>query len=563
MPPKTLLKLNSLREPGPDRHWIFRRPANTLCSPGHTPLLRSRPMFALLLGLVVGILTLGAAPPIAHAEPAEYLPVRHAAYQELDALFAQGLVTSLAIHTRPLSRVDIARALVLAARQNPALESEIHFRRLARELVRELREIGWEPNAEETGPLIDTGTRDQRFRVSLAAHALGDYDETREDAHFRLRDESSLSGRFSLQLWPGLGVFEEIGITRIRGQRDYIDAIAANSDLEVALLRGEVTGRVGPVTGAIGYESHRWGPGRSGSLLLADAAGPMTSLWFQGALRGRVAVTGTVLNAVVSNADGAYLGAHRLEFEIAPKLTIGVAEAVRYSGTGIDPLYAIGIIPYTLIERIQVREASADSLRPLERANVMASADVAWRAVPGLTLYGEFLVDDFGTESGDMPDRFGYQAGFRSERPLGARHLHFLGEYTRVRNYTYSVDYGENFIYRERSLGYTLGPDVENVTLEAWLDLARDWQLRWTGYFTNKGEGSLGQPWVAGQGGTSAGLSGVVEERREVWGDVRWLPRDNVDLSVGLGFRRIANEQHVSGAEREAWLGRFAAELRY
>jgi hypothetical protein len=58
-------------------------------------------------------------------------------------------------------------------------------------------------------------------------------------------------------------------------------------------------------------------------------------------------------------------------------------------------------------------------------------------------------------------------------------------------------------------------------------------------------------------------LSGIVEERREVWGDARWMPRDNVDLSVGAGFRRLRNEGNVSGADRESWLARFAADVHY
>ncbi|MBI4364434.1 MAG: hypothetical protein HY568_03305, partial [Candidatus Latescibacteria bacterium] len=226
--------------------------------------------------------------------------------------------------------------------------------------------------------------------------------------------------------------------------------------------------------------------------------------------------------------------------------------------------------PYTIVERIRIREASNDSLRSLERSNLMVSADLSYRISRGLTLYGELLVDDYATESADMPNRIGYQLGFRSERPFrsnrssGARYIRLLGEYTRVRNYTYSVEYAQDFIYRDRPLGYVLGPDVENVTLEAVHDISRDWQIRSSGDFTNHGEGRLGVPWFRSQGAVSTvGLSGIVEERREVWSDVRWLPRDNVDLSVGVGFRRIHSEGNILGRDRSAWLGRIAADLRY
>lgn len=514
--------------------------------------------------LLLGVLALGAGPRSSIAQPAEFLPVRHALYEDLEALAARGLISSLPIYSRPLARVDVARALLEARQRFGAIESDLHYQRLARELVRELHEMGFAPNARESGPLLDVGMRDQRFRVALAGHLRGDFDEKREATHFRLRDETSFAARMGLQLWPGFGAFEELGITRIRGQRDFIDAIALHSDLEATVLRGELTGRVNRLTGALGYDSFRWGPGRRGTLLLSDAAGAMTFLSLQGAVRGRVSATGTALSAVIARADHRYLAAHRLEIEVAPRVTLGLAEAVRYRADGIDPLYAVGLLPYTIIERIRIRDASNDSLRSLERSNLMASADVAFRPSHALTLYGELLVDDFATESAGMPNRIGYLLGFRSERPYGAHYLHFLGEYTRVRNYTYSVDYGQDFIYRDRPLGYALGPDVENVYLETALDVSRDWQLRWTGDFTNHGEGRLGVPWSPAQGAVStSGLSGIVEERREVWGDARWLPRDNVDLSVGTGLRRVVNDGNAAGRRRGAWLARVAAELRY
>jgi hypothetical protein len=516
-----------------------------------------------LAGLLLGALALAAAARTSCAQPAEFLPAWHVLYEDLEALYTRGLIPSFPIHTRPLARTDIARALTEARGLDSTIVSDLHYQRLERELARELEEIGAASPARETGPLLDTGGRDQRFRIAMAAHARGDFDDKR-GIKYRLRDESSLAARMGLQLGPGFGAYEELGITRIRGQREFIDAIAQHSDLEATVLRGELTGRVSRLTAALGYDAFRWGPGRRGTLLLSEAAGPMTFFMMQGSARGKVSVTGTALTAVISAADHRYLAAHRLEIRISPRLTVGIAEAARYSSDGLDLLYVSGLLPYTVIERIRIRDASSDSLRDLQRANVMASADGSFRAFDWLTLYGELLVDDYATKNADMPNRIGYQLGFRSDRPWGAHAVHFLGEYTRVRNFTYSVSYGEDFIYRGRPLGYALGPDAENVFFEAAFDISRDWQLRWSGDFTNHGEGRLGVPWQPSQGAVSTvGLSGIVEERREVWGDARWMPRDNVDLTLGAGFRRVRNDQNVAGADREAWLARLAADVRY
>ena len=501
------------------------------------------------------------SPRPAPAEPAEFLPVRSAAYEEIEILAARGLLDSLRIYTRPLVRVDVARALLRARRLHPEVERNLSYRRLEREFARELTDLGQAPERPETGPLADWRGEDVRFRIQSAGHVRSDYDERREAAHFRFRDETSLSTRMDLQIRPAFGEFLELGVTRIRGQREFIDALAVRTDVELAVLHADVTARAGAVTAAAGYDYFRWGPGRRGTLLLADAAGPMGFLWLQGNAVGRV--TATAVSGILSSAEDRMFAAHRIEAAATPWLSVGLAEAVRYTSGGIDLLYGLGAIPYTLIERIHVREASTDSVRALQRSNVMASADAVVRVSPNLTLYGELLVDDFTTEDKSMPDRFAWQAGFRSDRPMGDRMIHLLAEYARVRNFTYSVYYGQNFAYRDRPLGFLYGPDVENLWVEVGLDLSRDWQARWSGEFVNKGEGQLGEAWSPAQGPVSSALSGVVEERREVWGDLRWLPRDNVDLSAGAGYRRRENVDHLSGVTETAWLARLAAELRY
>jgi hypothetical protein len=272
----------------------------------------------------------------------------------------------------------------------------------------------------------------------------------------------------------------------------------------------------------------------------------------------------TALTGVLSRADRRFLAAHRVEAALTPRITLGLGEAVRYPSDNVDLLYATGLLPYAIVERIHIRDAATDSVRGGERANIMASIDLVVRPSAALTLYGEFLLDDVATENREMPDRIAYQVGLRSDRPYGSRTAHLLAEYTRVRRFTYATYYGQSFIHRDRPLGFALGPDVEVVWLEVGLDLSRDWQARWSGEFADRGEGVLGEAWEESFGFVSnAGLSGVVEERREVWADLRWMPRDQLDASVGLGYRRVVNENHVAGFTRTAWLGRVALDVRY
>ncbi len=492
--------------------------------------------------------------------PIEYLPVGHPAYDDIETLAAMGLLRGISIYTRPLARTDVARALVRSAQGlyffKPNLE------RLKRELARELADLGRPPEEPESPLLIDTWERERRARLSVAGHLRGDYDEKREAARFRFRDESSLTLRGTFQLFPAFAAYEEFGVTRIRSQRAFIDAIALNSDLETTVMRAGITARSGPLHAAFGYDRFRWGPGRRGTLLLSDAAGPITYLTLGGSFSGWL--TTTALTCVLSRAEDRYLSAHRIEAAVTPRLSIGLAEAVRYRSDGIDLLYASGLLPYAVVERTHIRDASTDSVRHLERANIMVSLDVVGRVSDALTLYGELLLDDIATENRNMPDRLGYQVGLRSSRQHSTWIAHVLAEYTRVRRFTYATEYGQNFIHRGRSLGYALGPDVEAVWMEVAIDFSRDWQARWSGEFVNQGEGYLGEAWTTPMGFVdNAGLFGVVEERREVWGDLRWIPRDRLDVSVGLGYRRIENEHHVEGATRYGWLARLALDVRY
>jgi len=505
---------------------------------------------------------LAFVPHRALSQPSEFLPVRHSIYEDIEYLTSRGLLDSLGVYTRPLARIDVARALLRARRLHPGLEDEIHYQRVEREMVRELTDLDQPPEQKESGPLVDTGPRERRFRVQSAGHLRGDYDEARDEAHFRLRDETNASARASLQLWPAFGFYEELAVTRIRGDRADIDPLIKHTDIEFAVPHAELTARTGPMTFAAGYDEFRWGPGARGTLLLSEAPGPMEFVLIQGQAAGRV--TASALSGVLSRAENRMLAMHRIEFVPCRSLRLGIAEGVRYFSSSIDLLYGLGILPYTLIERIQRREATTDSARGEARSNLMASADAVFHVSPSFFLYGELLVDDFATEDKTMPDRYAWQAGLGTDRPLGGGTFHFQGEFTRVLNFTYSVDYGENFIHHDRPIGYVLGPDVKDLWLEAAYDLSRDWQVRWSGDLVDRGEGRLGVPWITGTVPVpGTGLTGTVEHRRETWTDLRWIPRDNVDVSVGAGYRRRENVDNVAGVDQSAWLARLAADLRY
>jgi hypothetical protein len=133
-----------------------------------------------------------------------------------------------------------------------------------------------------------------------------------------------------------------------------------------------------------------------------------------------------------------------------------------------------------------------------------------------------------------------------------------VAELSRVRNYTYSVDYSDLYnrdaSHQGLPLGYNLGPDSKRIFLLLSCDVSRDLELGLKWDDISKGEGTLGQPWREEMGKVDADkLSGIVETTRAVAPFVRWLPRDNFLLEASAGLKQVENENHIKkGSESRA-----------
>jgi len=107
---------------------------------------------SIFIALATSTLVLTGAAPDASAAPgpAEFLPVRHAAYEELEALAARGLLDSLQIYTRPLARVDVAR-----------LPADVELLELARSTAIAL--LGADPGLDDPEHAVLKWVLDRRF----------------------------------------------------------------------------------------------------------------------------------------------------------------------------------------------------------------------------------------------------------------------------------------------------------------------------------------------------------------------------------------------------------------
>jgi hypothetical protein len=144
---------------------------------------------------------------------------------------------------------------------------------------------------------------------------------------------------------------------------------------------------------------------------------------------------------------------------------------------------------------------------------------------------------------------------------IGTQRLTWNGEYTRVWRYVYTSYFGRTYEAQGMPLGFPTGPDSRRVRVRGTWDPCVAWQLFARAAQTDRGENTLGQPYVPGTPRSSgADFEGVVERSREADLGLRWWPAGGVDVALSGGWFRIENLDHVSGAMRQS--PRATLELR-
>src|SRR5262249_26242809 len=124
-----------------------------------------------------------------------------------------------------------------------------------------------------------------------------------------------------------------------------------------------------------GRNRWHWGPGEESALTLSKTSPAITAFEFHGRLRA-LHLDATALSATRAASAGEQLAAHRLEWQPRSSLRLGLTEMARYHSASWQALYVVGVIPYVLVQRMQVQD-EPDSLHAL-RNNVIMAVDAAW-----------------------------------------------------------------------------------------------------------------------------------------------------------------------------------------
>jgi len=458
------------------------------------------------------------------------------------------------LHTRPLLRdVFSAESLSVAAR-GLARDSWI---RIGRGLGRDAVAV-----AEDSRPR----STPYALRVDGADLTRFDLSPGLEGGAATDRDSTRWANGSGVQLRAALGVHRWIAqlhllIGEEAGAQSFTDPVIGNSDV---ILQADqaLVGYIAPQDRfgfRLGRSRFHWGPGYGGSLLLSGTAPPLTAFEYHfGLAGGRLRLT--ALSATVAAAAGEQLAAHRIEWQATDALRLGASESARYHASGWSPLYTIGLIPYSLVQRLQT-EDEPDSAEAL-RNNVMISLDAAWRVANGTRLYGELLVDDLHSRTSDNPDKLAYQVGWDGVGNLYGTRLSWNGEYTRLSRYVYTSFFGREAASQGIPLGFPTGPDASRLTLDMRWDPSADWQVIALAARTEKGENDLGEPFVPGSPRPPIWtFEGVLERARSAELGLRWWPAGGVDAAVTGGYEWRENVNHVSGVDRHGAIGSITLNL--
>jgi hypothetical protein len=478
------------------------------------------------------------------------------AWDDLWQLELSGALPAGITSTRVASRGEIA-AWVAGASSDPDVDPAT-LARLERAFARELRREGHTAPFRETRPAIllrdrslphdslslDGARSELRLGPSLT------FDGRTERDSSKIGDSTRV-GIYGAYLFSNHAALQgELYVGRIEGGRSIGDPLINHTDILYFSEDMEANFAAGELRLRLARARRRWGEGprEFGSLLLDQHAAPISSFEWDLDLPARIRFSSWIgtLNAFEKRG----IAAHRLDVPLSRSLRIALSEGVRYLGGFDEPLYILGLMPYTLVQRVQSQDTAVASLRKAQHNNVLADAEFVWRPHRGKLVYGEFLVDDLPAATAHNPARVGARLGLAMIRRFAGAPVEIDLEGTKVGRYVYAVAYTGvcecSWIQQDRAIGSPDGPDQETIRLRALRSFTRDHRLEIDLLYANRGADRLGTAWTDAPGSSSSSrlaleVSGPVERERRgslLW---RWDPRDNLFTEISGGVSGVHN----------------------
>lgn len=159
-----------------------------------------------------------------------------------------------------------------------------------------------------------------------------------------------------------------------------------------------------------------------------------------------------------------FVALHHLSMNIGEKLNIGVFESVTFSADdslGTDHFRLEYLNPVIFYRAIEQQNGSSD--------NVMLGLDFKWNVFRNVSLYGQFMLDEFvianiRAGNGWWANKFAVQLGGKYVDAFGLPNLDLQGEINVIRPFTYShhTQYG-NYSNYQQPIAHPLGANLKEV----------------------------------------------------------------------------------------------------
>jgi hypothetical protein len=274
-----------------------------------------------------------------------------------------------------------------------------------------------------------------------------------------------------------------------------------------------------------GQDEMEWGPGFHGGLSLSRNSPPVGLI----RLSTRFSrIQFSSVHAFLRSSMGSkYLAGHRLDIRIRPGLYFGATETVVYGGRDIDFAYANPIMPYHIAEH-----------HLGDKDNNTMSFDLTVLCARSVKLYTELFIDDMTSSESLLKyfgNKFAFLIGSYWVDPFKMSNVDLRFEYTRIEPFVYthwdSINIYTNY---DKSIGYWLGPNSDDLILQLGYQVGRDLRLELSLERIRKGKGDLDTHSQPESGIRKKFLDGIVEHRNLM--GIKIIDQIRRDIYISLSY---------------------------
>ena len=322
----------------------------------------------------------------------------------------------------------------------------------------------------------------------------------------------------------------------------------------------------------LGRDQLEYGNGETGKLMLSSYPDFYDFLKLKG-FADNFAFTWTYINLESwSDDDSAtrFISDHAIEVRLLDFITLYVNESALYYGEESQLQFFNPLTVYhNLFEHAFIADADGDRAG----ANIYMTLGFNLAPLPGLSLYGEFLLDEFQTfieqaEYGDVvnstPNATAFMLGTKGALPLGPGYLNGFFEWVQTSPWCYLLDpVGGKIAWTHREttdvlnaraqvikpIGYEYGPDAMAFEGALAYDIPGVFDAELSASYIIKGEHSIETAWTTADNAALLKTpTGVAENRLVIGLTGTYEVFTFLHTGIDLAWVNIKNYEHIEGS---------------